>query len=162
MEIINVVIETPKGSAQKYAYDPETKFFELKKILPAGMVFPYDFGFIPHTKGEDGDPVDILVISDLCSFSGCLMKCRLIGGFKAEQSDKENKKKMIRNDRFFGIPCQSLLYKDINSIDDLPDKVIKEIENFFINYNKMQEKQFKVLAKLNVRAAMKIIKEKQQ
>src|SRR5882724_761988 len=82
---IDVVIETPKGSAQKYDYDPSTHFFKLKKILPSGMMFPYDFGFIPGTRGEDGDPLDIIVISEFQSFPGCKMKCRVIGGIKAEQ-----------------------------------------------------------------------------
>ncbi|HMG83849.1 MAG TPA: inorganic diphosphatase [Ferruginibacter sp.] len=92
MKIINVVIETPKGSAQKYDYDKKTGFFKLEKILPAGMVFPYDFGFIPDTKGEDGDPLDVLVFSEFCSFPGCMIECRLIGGIKAEQSKEADSK----------------------------------------------------------------------
>ena len=60
---MKVVIETPKGSAQKYDYDFNDHFFDLKKILPAGMMFPYDFGFIPGTKGMDGDPLDVILIS---------------------------------------------------------------------------------------------------
>ena len=63
--IIQVVIETPKGSRNKYAFDEEQRVFELKKVLPAGMAFPYDFGFIPSTKAEDGDPTDVLVLMDL-------------------------------------------------------------------------------------------------
>jgi inorganic pyrophosphatase len=158
MKKIEVVIETPKESGQKYDYDPETKFFKLKKILPSGMVFPFDFGFIPHTKGDDGDPLDIIVISDSCSFPGCMMECRLIGGFKAMQTDSTNKKKIIRNDRFMGIPSQSVLYQKIKSIEDLPDKILQELEDFFINYNKIQNKKFKILSKLNPASAIKIIK----
>jgi len=63
-EIIKVVIETPKGSRNKYAFDPEERTFTLKKVLPAGMTFPYDFGFVPSTLAEDGDPVDVLVLMD--------------------------------------------------------------------------------------------------
>jgi inorganic pyrophosphatase len=68
MGYVDVVIETPKGSAQKYDYDPDTHFFKLKKILPSGMVFPYDFGFVPDTRGEDGDPLGVIVISEFHSF----------------------------------------------------------------------------------------------
>lgn len=70
MASIEIVVETPKGSAQKYDYDPKSRFFKMSKILPSGMVFPYDFGFVPDTKGEDGDPLDMIVISEFNSFPG--------------------------------------------------------------------------------------------
>src|SRR5712672_4089794 len=87
--IIQVVIETPKGSRNKYAFDPDQKVFELKKVLPAGMAFPYDFGFIPSTVAEDGDPVDVLVLMDEPAFPGCLLKCRTIGIIEGEQGKKD-------------------------------------------------------------------------
>jgi inorganic pyrophosphatase len=90
-DIIQVVIETPKGSRNKYAFDPAQKVFELKKVLPAGMAFPYDFGFIPRTTAEDGDPVDVLVLMDEPAFPGCVLKCRLIGIIQGEQSNKKDK-----------------------------------------------------------------------
>src|SRR4051812_11882412 len=101
MKTVTVVVETPKGSAQKYTYDPEKRWFELSKIMPAGMVFPFDFGFIPDTKGEDGDPLDIIVISELTSFPGCVMRCRVIGAIEANQTEED---KTVRNDRFLAIP----------------------------------------------------------
>ena len=76
---IQVVIETPKGSRNKYAFDADLKIFQLKKVLPAGMAFPYDFGFIPSNLADDGDPVDVLVLMDEPAFPGCLLKCRVIG-----------------------------------------------------------------------------------
>ena len=63
-DFIQIVIETPKGSRNKFAFDPEQKAFQLKKVLPVGMAFPYKFGFVPSTKAEDGDPVDVLVLMD--------------------------------------------------------------------------------------------------
>jgi inorganic pyrophosphatase len=63
-----VVVETPKGSRNKYAFDPDNRVFELKKVLPAGMALPYDFGFLPSTKGGDGDPLDVLVLMDEPAF----------------------------------------------------------------------------------------------
>src|ERR1700744_2611763 len=104
MPSLEIVIETPKGSAQKYDYDPKTHFFKMKKILPSGMVFPYDFGFVPGTKGEDGDPLDMIVISEFNSFPGVVIKCRVIGGIRAEQSAGSGSHKMIRNDRFLAVP----------------------------------------------------------
>jgi len=156
MKSIDIVIETPKGSSQKYNHDPLSNFFKLAKILPVGMVFPYDFGFIPNTKGEDGDPLDIMVISEFISFPGCMISCRVIGAIRAIQTEKENKEK-VRNDRFIAIPVHSLLYQKIINLKDLPAQVVTELQEFFINYNKIAGKVFKPLEILNAKAALKII-----
>src|ERR1700729_1793005 len=93
-KMLRVVIETPKGSRNKFAFNADDHIFELKKVLPAGMTFPYDFGFVPSTKADDGDPVDVLVLMDEPAFAGCVLSCRLIGVIQGEQGDK---KKKIRN-----------------------------------------------------------------
>ena len=157
MACIDVLIETPKGSTEKYDYVPDLHLFKLKKILPRGMAFPYDFGLIPHTKGEDGDPLDIIVISEFHSFPGCLMKCRVIGGMSAEQSEKKNSEKMIRNDRFIAIPKVSRVFEKIGSLKDMPDAIVDELEDFFINYNKIEGKKFKVLSVMSEKEALKTI-----
>jgi inorganic pyrophosphatase len=159
---IEVVIETPKGSAQKYSYDPSSHFFKLKKMLPAGMVFPYDFGFIPGTQAEDEDPLDVMVISELQSFPGCLIECKIIGAFEAEQSKGKGKNKMIRNDRYFAVPVCSKMGKQLKSILDLPETIIREIEGFFVDYNKLEDKKFKVLGRLDARHAEKNIQKYQR
>src|SRR5689334_21167401 len=128
MDTIKAIIETPKGSGQKYDYDKKESVFKLKKILPQGMMFPYDYGYIPGTKGEDGDPLDILVVSDMASFPGCMIECRLIGAIIANQSGKKVAKAEVRNDRYIGIPVESSLFEKIKSIDALPKHVLKEIE----------------------------------
>src|SRR6202043_965268 len=97
--LLRVVIETPKGSRNKFAFNPDDQIFELKKVLPAGMAFPYDFGFVPSTKADDGDPVDVLVLMDEPAFPGCVLKCRPIGVIEGEQIMKANKKDKERNDR---------------------------------------------------------------
>ena len=98
---IEVVIETPKGSRNKFKYDPGSDRFKLSKVLPEGMVSPYDFGFVPATKGSDGDPIDVLVLVDEPTFPGCLLECRLIGILEAEQEAMDQKKK--RNDRLIAV-----------------------------------------------------------
>src|SRR5579875_2260832 len=103
-ETIDVVIETPRGCRNKYAYDKKEKAFRLKKILPAGAVFPFDFGYIPGTKGQDGDPLDVLVIMDEAAFPGCIIECRIIGALKAKQSEDG---KMIQNDRLIAVSVVS-------------------------------------------------------
>ena len=159
---VDVVIETPKGSSQKYDYVPNTPFFRLKKILPSGMVFPYDFGFIPNTQGADGDPLDVIVISEFNSFPGCIIKCRIIGGIKAEQSEGKDSSKTIRNDRFLAIPKFTNIFQDVKKMDDLPGQVTDQLEEFFVDYNKLQGKKFKALAKMGPNEAYRLIEEQLQ
>lgn len=159
MECVDVVIETPKSSAQKYDYDPITGFFRMKKILPSGMVFPYDFGFIPETKGEDGDPLDAIVISEFNSFPGVIIKCRIIGGIKGEQSADKNNKKLIRNDRFIAIPKCSNIFQNIKATEDLPKQIMNDLEAFFQDYNKLEGKVFKTGGVLSPKQAMALIQQ---
>ena len=156
---VDVVIETPKGSAQKYDYVPNTPFFKLSKFLPSGMVFPYDFGFIPKTKGEDGDPLDVIVISEFNSFPGVIIKCRIIGGIKAEQSEEKGSKKLIRNDRFLAIPKCSNIFQDVDKMDDLPKRITDDLEEFFVDYNKLEGKKFKALEKIGPKEAQRLIQD---
>jgi inorganic pyrophosphatase len=158
MKSIDVVIETPKGSAQKYDYDEKSHFFKLKKILPSGMVFPYDFGFIPETKGEDGDPLDVIVISEFNSFPGIMIKCRIIGCIKGEQSDEKDPRKMIRNDRFLAVPKCSNTFQKVRKMEDLPDQIVDDLKAFFTNYNKIEGKKFKTIGKLDPEEALKLIR----
>src|SRR5690242_6384571 len=155
MDTINVIVETPKGSAFKYTYEPEKHLFKLSKVLPAGMVFPFDFGLIPDTKGEDGDPLDIIVISEFQTFTGCSMDCRIIGGIKAEQKERDGK--TLRNDRFIGVPVVSQLFADVNSTEDFPKKIMDQLEQFFKNYNEQSGKQFNALGRMSVEEAHALI-----
>ena len=141
-DAIQVIIETPKGSRNKYAFDREQKVFELKKVLPAGMTFPYDFGFIPSTKAEDGDPVDVLVLMDEPAFPGCLLKCRLIGIIEGEQGTKKDTE---RNDRIVAIEQANHSYAHVQHIDDLGKKFVKELEEFFVNYHELTGKEYRIL-----------------
>lgn len=158
-QIIPVVIETPRGSTEKYDFEKKMGHYKLSKILPAGMMFPYDFGFIPGTKGQDGDPLDMIVISEFKSFPGCMMDCRLLGAIKAEQGHPGEK--LVRNDRYISIPTCSRNYKDLHSIDQISKSIIKELEDFFVNYNKAEDKIFKVIGTLDYVSALKQIKFKQ-
>ena len=140
--LVHVVIETPKASRNKYAFDPELKIFQLKKVLPEGMTFPYDFGFIPSTKAEDGDPVDVLVLMDEPAFAGCLLKCRVIGVIEGEQGKKKQKE---RNDRIVAIEQANHSFADVNHIRDLGGKFVRELEEFFVNYHEHMGKKYRIL-----------------
>lgn len=153
---VDVIIETPKGSRNKYAYSPKNRLFKLKKTLPQGTVFPFDFGFIPGTKGGDGDPVDVLVIMDEPVYPGIMVKCRVIGALKAIQGEKG---KMERNDRVIAVSAASNMYADLKDLGNLNANMLNEIEHFFISYNEQEGKKFKVLEKAGAKEAMRLIEE---
>ncbi|MDB5117463.1 MAG: hypothetical protein JWQ79_2955 [Mucilaginibacter sp.] len=152
---INVMIESPRGNNYKLDYEPDTHSFRLNKILPAGLSFPFDFGMIPGTKGEDGDPLDIIVISELSTFPGCLMNVRIIGALQAEQTERDGK--TFRNDRFIGIPDVSQLFPEVNELEQLPESILNQLEHFFKNYNEQAGKQFRFTARLSAAEAHKLI-----
>jgi inorganic pyrophosphatase len=153
MEPITVIIETPKG--KNYKCDIEQGYIKLKKVLPAGLIFPYDFGFIPGTIGGDGDPVDVMVISEIETFSGCAIDCRIIGGLKAVQTERDGIK--TRNDRLFAIPEISEQYAAIQELKDFPQEVLSQLEQFFVNYNEQAGKIFKPLKHFSAKKALKLI-----
>jgi inorganic pyrophosphatase len=142
-ELFQVVIETPKGSRNKYAFDEKQRIFELKKVLPAGMTFPYDFGFVPRTKAEDGDPTDVLVLMDEPAFPGCVLKCRLIGIIEGEQGDK--KKNRERNDRVVAVESENHSFADIKHVKDLRKHFVRELERFFVNYHALSGERYRVI-----------------
>jgi inorganic pyrophosphatase len=132
---LSVTIETPKESRNKLKFDPGTRQFKLSKVMPEGMMFPYDFGFVPSTKAEDGDPLDVLVLTDAPLFPGCQVDCRLIGVIKAEQ---EKEGETTRNDRLIAVAEASLLYSETRSLNDLNATVLKQIKEFFVNYQRVR------------------------
>ena len=152
---IVVVIETPKGSRNKYAYDPKEKVFELKKVLPAGMAFPYDFGFVPSTLGGDGDPLDVLVLMDEPAFPGCKLKCRIIGLIEGMEAGDEEKE---RNDRVVAIENANHSYASIKHIDDLGKTFEKELEEFFVNYHRLSGKSYRILGVKGPRAGFRAVR----
>jgi inorganic pyrophosphatase len=135
------IIETPKGCRNKFDFDRDSNLFKLGGLLPEGMMFPFDFGFIPSTLGEDGDPLDILVLMDAPAHVGCLIEVRLIGIINAEQTEDG---KTETNDRLLGVAIHSYDHEDLESISDVSKTTLDQLEAFFISYNKQRGKKFKV------------------
>lgn len=154
-DTIDIVIETPKGCRNKYAFDEKSKAFRLKKILPAGAVFPFDFGFIPNTKGEDGDPLDVLVIMDEPMYPGCILECRIIGALKAKQTEKNKIEE--ENDRLIAVSVVSTSYSEVKSLKDINKNILDQIEYFFISYNEQAGKKFEPQGWANPKEAMQLI-----
>jgi inorganic pyrophosphatase len=136
---LTVIIETPKGSQNKYAYEPRFGTFVLDGVLPAGAVFPFDFGFVPSTIGEDGDPLDVLVLMDAAAFTGCIVASRLIGVIEAEQTENS---KTFRNDRLIAVAVKSITHRSLGDISDVSDDLLGQIEHFFVSYNMAKGKTF--------------------
>lgn len=155
-ELLQVVIETPRGSRNKYSFDEDDRIFRLKAALPAGMVFPYDFGFVPRCLGGDDDPMDVLVLMDEPAFPGCVLLARLVGVMESEQTENG---KTERNDRMIAVAETAHLYSNIRNIDDLPKQALTEIEEFFAQYHRLQGKESRRLAWSGADVARRLIEE---
>src|SRR6266850_1732939 len=153
--VCRAIIETPKGCRNKFDYDPDSNLFMLGGLLPEGMMFPFDFGFIPSTLGEDGDPLDVLVLMDAPAHVGCLIEVRIIGVITAEQTEDG---KTESNDRLLGVAVHSYDHKDLESINAVSKTLLDQLEEFFVSYNKQRGKKFKVTGTGGPKKAIKILK----
>jgi inorganic pyrophosphatase len=154
-EFLRVVIETPKGSRNKFKYDPELASYRLNAVLPEGMIFPYDFGFVPCTRADDGDPIDVLLLMDIPAYPGVIVESRIVGVIEAEQSEDGD---AVRNGRVVAVAKDSRVHSNIKKPGDLNRNMLHEVERFFTNYNKERGKTFKVLGVRDADAAIKLIK----
>lgn len=151
-----MVIETARGARNKMAYDEDLGAFRLKKVLPEGMTFPYDFGFVPRTLAEDGDPIDALVLMDEPGIMGCVVDCRVVGVIAGEQT---HKKKTSRNDRLIVVAVPSHTHADIKKVGDLKSTLLEELEKFFVNYHAVDDEKFRVLGCRGPDRALKLVDE---
>ena len=151
---LTVVIETPKGSRNKFDYDEDKGVFTLANVLPQGNAFPNEFGFIPSTRGEDGDPLDVMVLLDEPTHVGCVLTARLIGVIEARQ--KENGK-TCRNDRLIAVATHAHVHGEIESLSKLDKKIVDEIEHFFCSYAEMRGKTLTPLGRFGPRRALKLV-----
>ena len=150
-DCVTVVIETPKGSPNKLAFDPRYGTCVLKGVLPAGAVFPFDFGFVPSTRADDGDPLDVLVLMDAPVFPGCVVPSRLIGVIEAEQTEDGETE---RNDRLLAVAANSAAHRSIHDVGDLSQDLVAQIEHFFVSYNEIKGKRFEVKGRAGSKRAL--------
>ena len=151
---VDIIVETPKGSHNKLKFDPDKAAFRLSHVLPIGMTFPFDFGFVPETMAPDGDPLDVLVLMDAPCPTGCFVTIRLVGVIELEQREKNGKP--VRNDRLIGVATKSETHRDVRRLRDVPSVVIDEIEAFFDQYNRLDGKRIRVLRRRGPRAARRL------
>src|SRR5579872_7618826 len=133
VEIIEVIIETPKRSRIKYKYNPSERLYEINRILPHGLHFPFNFGFVPNTVAPDGDPTDVMIILDEPLFPGCRAVCRVLGVVQAEQTENGQSK---RNDRIIAVPINDTAAP--STIADLASDFFDDVERFFVTYQEAE------------------------
>lgn len=133
----NVIIEIPKGSRNKYEFDKELGIIKLDRTIYSPFFYPTDYGFIPGTLTDDGDPVDVLIITDFPTFPGCLVEARPLAIFKMIDSGE-------LDDKILALPTKVPHYNHIKEISQISPHILKEIEHFFEQYKKLEGKEVKI------------------
>jgi inorganic pyrophosphatase len=145
-QTFHVVVESPRGAGVKLKYDEQLHAMSVSRPLPLGLVYPYDWGFIPSTRGGDGDPIDTLVLWDVSTFPGVVLCCRAIGIIRVEQNrSPERSQERIRNDRVLALPVESRRERELISGKPIPDRVRDEIANFLIAATTLEGKEATIL-----------------
>ncbi len=150
--IIPVMIEIPKGSRNKYEYDSHRKVLKFDRMLFSAVHYPSDYGFVPDTLAEDGDPLDALVLVWEPTFPGCLIEARPVGLFKMWDEKGPDAKILC-------VPVEDPLWNYIRSLKDVPPHLLKEIEHFFTIYKQLEKKDTGVEGWADINAAIKIVKQ---
>ena len=133
-EEVNVIIEIPKGSKNKYEIDKKTGLISLDRVLHTAQDFPFDYGFIPQTLWHDGDPLDVVLLTTYPLFPGILVKARpvaVMGMLDSEEKD----------DKIIAVPADDPRWNDVKDLNDLNTHTLKEIEHFYSTYKKIQKKE---------------------
>lgn len=139
----HVVVESPRGSAAKFKYDPQLEAFTLSRPLVAGLTYPFEWGFVPGTLAPDGDPLDAAVLLDVPTYPGVVLPCRALGVVKLTQRGK-NRPGREHNDRVIALPMKAPRAGDLQDMDHLPARVRQEIEQFFLQVTLFEGKEVQI------------------
>jgi inorganic pyrophosphatase len=153
-----VVIETPAGGRTKYKWDDKAHAYRAGRVLPLGMAFPFDFGFVPGTKAEDGDALDALVIADAPLTVGALVECRVLGAMRIATAEEAGDVETVENDRLICVPARSLRGAEWKKLDDIGKPLADEIESFFKTYVERQGRKVEVKGQVGPQAAVNLVK----
>lgn len=152
------VVEAPAGSRNKLKWQPSLGAMELHAVLPLGTAFPYDFGFIPSTQGQDGDPLDVLLFMDEPAPPGTVVPCRVLGVILARQKPASGGK-AERNDRLLAVARNSHRYAHWKKMADITPMVLDEVERFFVFYNAQKDVRFEPLGRAGATEAKRLLEE---
>ncbi len=155
------VVESPRGSIATFKYDPELKVFTLNRSLILGVRYPYDWGFVPSTMAEDGDPLDVMMFHDVPTYPGVVMACQPIGALLVTQK-KKNGDGREPNHRLFALPAGSEREHEWQDARELPKRVRKELEQFFIAAGALADKRLEILDWVGPDKAVELVKDGQK
>jgi inorganic pyrophosphatase len=130
-EVVNVIVEVPVESRNKYEYEPEMGAVMLDRVLPGNVRYPADYGFIPSTISTDGEPIDIVVAAYDPVFPGCLIQARILGALDTAKSTGTEP-------NIFAVPHDDPRFDDMRSLKDMPDQILHDVENFFVTYMRLE------------------------
>ena len=150
-EIVHAVIEIPLGSRNKYEYRPDLGVIMRDRVLSAAVRYPTDYGFIPSTLTDDGDPLDILVAAYDPAFPGCVLLARPLGVL--DMTDEKG-----RDYKIFAVPADDPRFAEVTSLDDLPSHILREVEHFFAVYKQLEEKRVEVYGWQGLEHAYELIR----
>jgi inorganic pyrophosphatase len=149
---VNVLIEIPGGSKNKYEFDKDLQAFALDRVLYSSVQYPLDYGFIPNTLADDGDPLDGLVIMDQPTFPGCVIAARPIG--MLEMIDGGD-----RDEKLLCVPVTDPRYTNIKSLQDVASNRLDEISEFFRTYKNLEKKETEILGWKDVDSVMPLVEQ---
>jgi inorganic pyrophosphatase len=129
--VVNTIVEIPKGRRSKFEFDKKTGLIKLDRYLFSASHYPGDYGFIPQTLAEDHDPLDILVMVNEPTFSGCLIETRVVGLFRMKDRGQNDYK-------ILGVPHADPLFAHLTKLDDVPPHFLREVEHFFSTYKQLE------------------------
>jgi len=149
-DIMEVFVEIPKGSNNKYEYDKKKEAFRLDRVLFSPVYYPADYGYIEETLADDGDALDAMVLTTFPTFPGCIIRARIIGMFIMK--DEKG-----RDEKILGVPLNDPRFDNIESIDDLEVHILKEFRHFFEVYKNLEDKKVSIKGWANIKEAVSII-----
>jgi inorganic pyrophosphatase len=152
------IVEAPRGSGVKFKYDAELKVFVMGHELINGLTYPFDWGFLPSTLGEDGDPLDVMIMHDSTSSSGIVISSQIIGVLELAQREEKGSE-AERNDRFFAVPVRSHREDSLNHIDQISKRTRQELEQFFKTCSALEQKSIDILGWHGPKHAKRLIDE---
>ena len=156
-DVFHVVVESPRGSAVKLKYRADLGAMSISRPLAAGLVYPFDWGFVPSTKGPDGDPVDAAVFWDVATFPGVVIPCRALGVIQIEQNRLDGSGR-ARNDRILALPIDARRPRELRLEALLPTRVREELEHFFIATTVFEGKDPRILGWAGADAALDLLR----
>jgi inorganic pyrophosphatase len=155
-DIFHVVVESPRGSAVKLKYSADLNAMSISRPLPLGLAYPFDWGFVPSTEGEDGDPVDAAQLWDVATFPGVVVPCRALAVVQVEQN-RAGGKGRVRNDRILASPVDARREAS-STAERLPRRVRDEVEHFFIAATALEGKDARIVGWGDPAAALELLK----